>query len=255
MLKKSLSLLFICLLISCKSEPTLTFTPESFTEKELKICEEEPCSSVVVDFPRVSGDADLSKTINAEIEQWIAAVLFLGEDDVPTAKTLKSTAEDFILAYRDHQADLPTAIDTGGYEAEINIGITYESSEIISMMMDHFTYTGGAHGYGGISYLNLNSTTGKEIKTKDLFSDTKAITKLVEEAFRKEYDIPNDKSINDPGFWFENDTFYLPETVGFTANHMLVTYNPYDIAPYSEGIIQLKVPLENIDEHLNFNIE
>ena len=252
MIKKSLGLLFIFLSLSCKNEPTLTYQLENFNAKELKICEDEPCSNVVVDYPIAKGDKVLSQKINAQIEQWIASVLFLGEDDVPPAKTVENAVRDFVMAYRDYQADLPTTIDTGEYEAEIEISKGFDSSSFVSFVMNHYTYTGGAHGYAGTSYLNLNTNTGKAMATEDLFSNSDKIRTIIEAQFRKQYEIPEGENINSTGFWFENDTFSLPETIGLSEEHLLITYNPYEIAPYSEGIMELKVPLEQVDEYFNF---
>ncbi len=254
MVKQSFSFFLLLIILSCKNDPTLTFTLESFSEKELKICDNEPCSVVLIDFPKAMGDMVISEKINGEIEQWIATVLFLGEDDVPSAKTIESAAEDFILAYRDHQADLPTILDTGGYEAEINISVGYQSPSIISFSMSHFTYTGGAHGYGGTFYLNLDGNSGNELTLEDLFTNLEAVTDEAEKEFRKMHDIAKDENINTPGFWFENDTFHLSTSMGFSEDHLLITYNPYEIAPYSEGVIELKVPLSNIDSYLNFEL-
>ncbi len=252
MIKKSLGLLFIILFLGCKNEPALTYQLENFSETDLKICEDEPCSSVVIDYPIAKGDKEISQKVNKQIEQWVASVLFLGEDDVPSAKTIKGAVTDFVMAYRDYQADLPTTIDTGGYEAEIEISLGYNSPSLISFTMNHFTYTGGAHGYTGVSYLNLNGQTGEVMAMEDLFSNLNEVKTILEAEFRKQHKIPKEENINNTGFWFEDDTFLLPETLGFSDDHLWATYNPYEIAPYSEGIIELKVPLEQVDEYLNF---
>ncbi|MBX2826888.1 MAG: DUF3298 and DUF4163 domain-containing protein [Flavobacteriaceae bacterium] len=254
MLKKSLSLLVLFLLFSCNKEPSFILTPESFTEKDLSICENEPCSTVVIDYPKANGKGHLSSQFNEQIEQWVAQVLFLGDDGTPASKTIESAAKDFILAYRDYQADLPTTLGADGYEAEVNIEVSHKSDELISLVMDYFLYTGGAHGYGAVTFLNLNGKTGKDIQVEDLFSNVESVTKIAEQEFRKQYEIAPDSNINEGGFWFENDAFHLSETVGFADNYLFLTYNPYEIAPYSEGIISLKVPLERIDEFLNFEL-
>ncbi|GAB5401621.1 MAG: hypothetical protein Aureis2KO_32060 [Aureisphaera sp.] len=254
MLKKSLSLLIPFFILSCTNEPPFALIQESFTEKDLAICANDPCSSVVIDYPKANGNPAVASKVNAQIEAWVAHVLFLGEDGVSSNKTIENAAKDFILAYRDHQADLPSSIDTGGYEAEINIEVSHESPELTSLVMDHFIYTGGAHGNGAITFLNIDRNTGDALTIDQLFSNRKAVTAIVEAEFRKQHDISKGSSINEPGFWFENDTFSLSETVGFAEGYLFLTYNPYEIAPYSEGIISLKVPLEQIDEYLNFEL-
>ena len=53
---------------------------------------------------------------------------------------------------------------------------------------------------------------------------------------------------------FEGNTFILPSSMGFDEKHMLFTYNPYDIAPYSEGLIELKIPINEIQPFININL-
>ena len=63
-------------------------------------------------------------------------------------------------------------------------------------------------------------------------------------------EIPADSSINATGFWFEDDTFYLPETIGFQDSSIIILYNPYDIASYADGTIEIIIPLEDVESHL-----
>ena len=116
-----LILFTLLLFIACQEEVVLTFSSEVFTEDDLEICRDEPCSAVTLDYPIATGDADVSAKINSEIENYMIEGLFLGEDDGPSATDLKDAVTQFIMAYRDHQPDLPTELDLGGYEADISI--------------------------------------------------------------------------------------------------------------------------------------
>ncbi len=62
------------------------------------------------------------------------------------------------------------------------------------------------------------------------------------------------ESINSTGFWFENDRFYLPESIGLSKTNLLLVYNQYEIASYAGGPVALKIPLEELKEYLNFNM-
>ena len=63
-------------------------------------------------------------------------------------------------------------------------------------------------------------------------------------------EIPEDKPINSTGFWFENNTFYLPESIGFTKENVILLYNQYEIASYSSGPVELEISLEKVLPYL-----
>ena len=163
-------LLFIVFLFSsCKSEPELTFSSESFTQKNLEICKDQPCSTVVIDYVKASGDAEISDKINSEIKKHIIEALFLGDDTSPTVKDIPEAATHFILAYRDHQPEFPSELDFESYEAEVTITNPFLNENRASIEIQLYLFTGGAHGYGGTSFINFDVQTGEEISTKDLF--------------------------------------------------------------------------------------
>ncbi|MDX1463282.1 MAG: RsiV family protein, partial [Marinirhabdus sp.] len=73
--------------------------------------------------------------------------------------------------------------------------------------------------------------------------------------FRKMYDIAQNESINAPGFWFEDDTFYLPETFGISNETITLHYNPYEIAAYATGPVEINLPLSTFADQLKYDIE
>ena len=53
-------------------------------------------------------------------------------------------------------------------------------------------------------------------------------------------------------FFFGKD-FQLPETLGYSDEGLIVLYNPYEIASYSQGIIEFTIPYSEISSFLNIN--
>lgn len=229
-------------IVSCKQEPNITIASESFTERELKICQNSNCPEITINYVEVFGDAKVSEKINGKIHDFIIKSLMLGEDTAATAKTLTEAATGFIEAYRADKAQFPDM--AGEYFAEISVNEIYASETNLCFEMRNYLFTGGAHGYGTTSFLNIDPRTGEELTIDKIFRDTKAFTAFAEKKFRKQQNIARDKPINDNGFWFENDTFYLPETVGLTQDSLIFVYNQYDIASYAEGPIELNIPME-----------
>lgn len=244
----------LLIITGCREEVSLVFSSEVFTEQDLHICQNEPCSEVIIDYPVASGDVSVSEKINSAIESRIIDGLFLGEDDNPWAKNIPEAATQFIMAYRDYQPDLPSELDPGGYEADISIENTHQTETLVCFRCYKYLFTGGAHGYGGISFLFFDAETGESLDLEALVSDYSEFEKFAETRFREQFDVPTSGSINATGFLFEDDKFYLPEAVGIVEDKMVLIYNPYEIASYADGPITLEIQLDEIQNYINSDL-
>lgn len=236
---------------SCSGDTKIEFYSESFTEKDLAICKNGGCPEVTINYVQVMGDKKISEKINKQIQQFIIASLLMGEDSIPSATTVAEAATDFIEAYKADKAQFQDM--TGEYFAEITVNEIYSSPEIISFDMRQYLFTGGAHGYGTTSFLNIDPKTGEELTSKEIFDDKKGITDLAEKKFRIQQKIAQDLSINESGYWFEEDVFYLPESVGFMHDSLIFIYNQYDIASYADGPIELKIAKKEAEPFLRIH--
>src|SRR5690606_39895740 len=89
-----------------------------------------------------------------------------------------------------------------------------------------------------ICYFNFDAHTGGSLEHKDLF--TQDFLSYAEKAFREQYDIPQEESINSTGLWFEEDKFSLPINIGIDKEHVILVYNSYEVASYAEGEFKLE---------------
>lgn len=237
--------------VGCNQEKNIEFSSESFTEKELPICKNSKCPEVTINYVEIIGDEEVSEKINKKIKNFIYSSLLMGEDTIPTAKSIQEAATGFIEAYNADKAQFPDM--AGEYFAEISVTEIYTSKEHLCFEMRQYLFTGGAHGYGTTSFLNIDPQTGEELTSNQLFKNNKEFTAFAEKQFRAEKKIAKDQSINEDGFWFENDKFYLPESVGFTQDSLIFIYNQYDIASYADGPIELKIAVKEAEPFLNID--
>jgi hypothetical protein len=121
---------------------------------------------------------------------------------------------------------------------------------MICLEMKQYLYTGGAHGYGSAWYLNVDLQSGEELSTYDLLNNVDHFKNYAEKVFREKLEVPEGGSINATGFWFDEDEFYLPETIGFQDSNLILLYNPYDIASYADGAIEIDIPIKEIESYL-----
>jgi hypothetical protein len=102
--------------------------------------------------------------------------------------------------------------------------------------------------------LNFNKVTRKAIPNSDLIRNQGALLAVAEHAFRKYHGVEGEKNLKDDGRFFlnEKEGFFLPAAMGFEQDHFLLFYNSYEIGPYVLGPTEIKIPLNDIKDMLNF---
>ena len=221
-------------------------TPRTINNRPVKNAH---CPEITINYIKVLGDGKVAKKINEKIDQFIISSLANGDDETSKARTIVDAASDFVEAFNIDKASFPDI--AGDYFAEISVTELYNTATHICLELRQYLYTGGAHGYGTASFLNFDPRTGNVLTTDQLFKNEKKFTTFAEKKFREQQKISKDESINELGFWFENDSFQLPSSVGFTQDSLIFIYNQYDIASYADGPIELRIGLDEAKPFLN----
>jgi len=257
-LKKAIvTSIMILLLFSCanaeKKEPldTLEFKQETI-ENSYKDCNPEngECTFIALTFPVAQGPKEVSENINLEIQSFLQNTIDFKEAD--SIQSPEALAVEFLRNYGQTARDFPDF--ELPWEATIFGKVIRYNENIISTEFRSDMFTGGAHGYNSMSYLNFDANTGKLLLAEDLF--TKDFIKKVEKDFRTKQNIPEGTSINNTGFFFENEKFHLPANIGFYPSKVVLHYNAYEIAPYSAGSFSISYSLADVSQYLKSrNIE
>ncbi len=235
---------------ACNTEESFTFEKQNMAIEKLLDCKDDDCASLDVNLLKIVDDRPVCKKINQEIEKVACAILNVGENQ--PQQTLKAAVLRFNDSYKDITEEFPDEIPP--YEASITSELSFQCKSMVSVLMDSYVFTGGAHGYGGISFINIDTKTGKRIANKDLFKSYEDFAAYAERVFRSKYEILESESINSPGFFFENDKFSLPENIGFTDTEVILYYNPYEISSYAEGPVEIKMKKEDVASYFAFDI-
>lgn len=141
--------------------------------------------------------------------------------------TLENAAQHFFdLYYEGNEQD---AYYTA-WEWTTSGEILFLSQKVLSLGIENFNYSGGAHPNTYSVYLNFNLETGKEIKLKDLVKNRKALEKLARRAFFRAKGISESNGL--PG---SDEVFQFPENFGITEEGLYFFYNPYEAGPYAAG--------------------
>ncbi len=233
-------LLFLCLL-GCQNEPKLTIK-----ERKLPVPSCNECAKISVQVPELLEETKLARTVNTAIEEELIYILrFSDRDSISTAK---AAAASFNSSYQKMIRDFGEFSDP--WEANIQGNITFEEKRLLTIALFSETYTGGAHGHFSKTYLNFDMDSAKELEYYELFDDFSGFLQLAEQHFRKTYGIPKEGAINATGFMFPNDTFELPQSMGFTNAGIALYYSPYEVASFADGALDFTISFEEANPYL-----
>ena len=228
----------------CSNE--LVFEEQSFQKKTTLPCTGDG-PSISVKIPVANAVPVVAASINKKVFSVLKEIIYFGEKPY-TSKDYNGLLTSFINSYEKLQKEFPK--DKFGWEADIKGSVKYQSENILNIEINHYTYTGGAHGYQGLRSLLFDPNTGKSITNDELFIDKASFKALAEKKFRAKYKIPASKSINSSGLMFEKEMFQLPQNIFFTDKGLLLYYNSYEVASYADGAKELLLSYTEVNDYL-----
>lgn len=240
--KISLALACFVMLFACNEDVTLSFTDQTVEKTESAI--------VTITYPKADGTKAIADQINKSIENFLANEINMSEkrnNDL----TLNEAIAGFEKEYAIFKEDFSDS--TQEWEALIESEVNYESDQIISIAVNSYLDTGGAHGNSHVSFLNFDKKTGKRLMQSDIIKDRNGLKKLAQPYLEKmTKPLSNDEEVQD---LFFGEDFQLPETIGFNDEGVIMLYNVYEIASYAQGITEFTIPYSEAQPFLNISLE
>lgn len=188
---------------------TLSFT------RQVPACKGKACGQLTVDMVRFPDNPALSALVEKELVGLVQAPINQGES------TVDAYAADFLA-----RADKRSA-------ATLKARLLRQTGPLVLLRLDTGLYTGGAHGMPVTAFLNYDRHLNRRLQLDDVVQDGHRPA-LVELARKAHEAWLVQHGFTDPDFrrqwpFVETDNFAL------TAEGLVLAYNVYAIAPYSEG--------------------
>lgn len=243
-MKRTLFCAFLLLVnIGCDKDHKLTFERLQIDNRKC-----QGCPKIEIDIPHALDDTPLARSINTALREEIIYILKFEEQ--VDASTIEQAMASFTQSYQELQDRFPD--ETIGWEAAIEGTVTYEDERLLTLKLDSYNFTGGAHGYGSTLFLNFDKKKAAELENHLLFKNLEGFQQLAEEKFRRQERIPQGTSINSTGFMFNGDSFHLSENIGYTEKGLQLVYNQYEVASFADGPIVLTLPYKDIAGFMRF---
>ncbi len=238
--KLSLIIVIFTFFYSCKNE----VTPVEFSETAI---ENQEHVNIEIIYPKVTSKSGIASKINSEIEQTISKNIAFFEDDTEQL-SLEASIKDFENRYINFKKEFQDS--SIKWDVNVSGEVVYNSENVITIAIDSYTFTGGAHGNSVITLLNFNPKTGALYSFDDIFNNPTKVAELAETYLEKELNISKNQNTDD---YFFDEFFKMPENIGFSDEGIIFLYNTYEIAAYAQGVTEFTIPYSDISEFLKLS--
>jgi hypothetical protein len=261
--------LFVCiatlLFVSCWNKKTQQQTEEVENTQEVEAIQfgqsksnidkklsegDYPHYSIDVKADYIKGNNRIAQIINKQL----AAFLF--ENSITPFEDAKkhftdSLAKDFestLLDFYDKDDDFQDMYDYN-YEQEAKL-TTDAPAGVIAFKNVETSYTGGAHGSYLENYINFREETGEAITCNALFgSKEKSVLKLIRNQILKDNNCRTAEQLEEKTDIFSLGDVYISDyNFLLQKDGIIFCYNPYEIAPWSVGVIHVKLTYEQLKD-------
>ncbi len=208
------------------------------------------CTYILFDYKKVSDGLykdDINNTINEELIKISKEYLSSKE-----AKSLDEICQDFLKEYKDFIFKNPK-VDIF-WMMEVRGKIENYTPKILCYSISAVNFMGGAHPNTQFRYINFDRKTGKLLTLKDIFTvgfESK-LNAILDKLIRKIYFLKPDDNLSEKIGLFENKIEFN-NNFAITKHGIKFYYNPYEIAPYSVGFIEITIPYSELEEILPLN--
>jgi len=156
----------------------------------------------------------------------------------PSLQLRDNTTKDAREYYQETQK---TGDHFGKYAVAVDYAVHYNQNGLLSLTIDNYQFTGGAHGGTERLPFTIDLNTGEFLALKDLFTPGFAYQSIIDDEIRRQIAQQGDIYFEgEEGFKGIGDarTYYI------IPGYVVVYFAQYEIAPYSTGMPEFKIPVE-----------
>lgn len=206
--------------------------------------------AVAIDYFLLQENTDATRKINDSLQKltvgsitdWLDSTTVAANPDART-DLAKATA----LFAAEYQTMTKEMGGLGGcWELETQTDTTYTGPKVLTVRIETSAYTGGAHPSSNLALYMFDRETGRALSLTDLVSDTTALLNVVERTFRRQQELLPKTNLEEEGYFLQDGRFFLPANIGVNRTGMIFYYNPYEIASYALGPIEVTVPYDQL---------
>ncbi|AFT68436.1 Lipoprotein [Alloalcanivorax dieselolei B5] len=215
------------------NDAPLTSKSQTLT-RESESCPDDPCSKVALQWLTFPEDTSLTRALESTLLEQLSN----GADD--GASSFAAVADGFLFDARE-----AAEMESMGWELNAKVSLLGERAGLVTLQLDSYEITGGAHGMPVVQLLNWDRREQRRATLQDVLQPGRedAFWKAAAEVHQQwlANDIEADKDFRDTWPFLQTGDFHV------TDQGVALLYNVYSIAPYAMGQPELTVPWTKLE--------
>ena len=135
------------------------------------------------------------------------------------------------------------------FSFETDYQVEFNSKEFVSILLNHYQFTGGVHGnYFALGY-NIRMNDGKNLTLKEII-DEDSFDLLVYECEQAILETYQANSLMEAGLFEDEIAIADDQDFYIIPGALVLQFDPYEIGPYAMGEITAEIPFEKIADIL-----
>lgn len=193
--------------------------------------------SIDYKIPQFSSEVTAPDACNDEINQTVMQLLQSADE------YHREISKD--AAYLESIKENPESATS---EFALDYSITYHNGPLTNLLLDSYSYTGGAHGTRLLISQLFSTETGQLLTLTDLFGDQTDLVVEKRNQYFQQYILDN------PDLFFADVLEYVSENKEIdnrfylSENGLVFYYEPYMISPYSSGFVSVTIPYDDLPD-------
>jgi hypothetical protein len=210
-----------------------------------------PVARISESFPVAAGASDTAGWINNRMMK------MLDFDTAANATFEQSAAKAhaaYLRAYKDESKKMTGEEASAflNYELGHSVAIRYNKNGLLIFESLYYAYEGGAHGNYSTTMLCYDADSKREIQLKDILNaDSAVLQPILEKNLRLQMSLKPGVALSSVLF---EEHLALTGNFYFTEKGIGFVYNPYEIASYAQGTINIFVPFTDLQPYLNMDL-
>lgn len=231
------------------TDEDLKFSDKSLLKSYNNCSPNDTCTYFKVDYIEAVSGKNKDK-----VNKFITGILNRGVtfgDTVLT--TVQAAADSFITQYTAFRKENPGSAQY--WYLELNVSANQDHKKLIGLSSGSSSFMGGAHPNSYLQYFNISRETGDTLSLGNIFAAgfEKKLNELIDASFRKANNIQPGENLTDKGGLFDNKITFNYNWKVNKDGSLTFYYNPYEIAPYAAGPIEVTLTKAEITPLLSEN--
>lgn len=136
-------------------------------------------------------------------------------------------------------------------KSQVQVFVSDLTNDFLSLTVWDYSYQGGAHGGSAENFANLDLKNLRALGFEDVFRNgsEKGLLTLLEKAYRFDKKLKPEEPLSAGGL-FEDHLTEASKTILINGKGVVFHYGQYEIAPYSEGMIEIFLPWSELKPYL-----